>query len=171
MQNRKARQSLWCACFTYCLEPTEQHIVEQNFSLLAPLDVPEEDRTWSLSLYYGQEDADRVFALAPELAATPYVVIYPTARQHFKCWDNEKFAQVIDHLKQQGLEVVLTCGPGTDDLAVVNEINTLCEHKPNLSLAGKTHFLELAALIDNAVLCSISVSTLRQCTWRQRWQR
>lgn len=146
------RQSLWRACFTRCLEPTGQHIVEQNFSLLAPLDVPEEDRTRPLSLYYGPEDADRVFALAPALAATPYVVIQPTTRQYFKCWDNEKFAQVIDHLKQQGLEVVLTCGPGADDLAVVNEINTLCEHKPNLSLAGKTHFLELAALIDKAVL-------------------
>ncbi|WP_308167199.1 MULTISPECIES: lipopolysaccharide core heptosyltransferase RfaQ [Symbiopectobacterium] len=152
IQRGGARQSLWRACFTRCLEPTGQHIVEQNFSLLAPLDVPEEDRTRPLSLYYGPEDTDRVFALVPELAATPYVVIQPTARQYFKCWDNDKFAQVIDHLKQQGLEVVLTCGPGADDLAVVNEISTLCEHKPNLSLAGKTHFLELAALIDNAVL-------------------
>ncbi|MGG2140383.1 lipopolysaccharide core heptosyltransferase RfaQ [Symbiopectobacterium sp. RP] len=152
IQRGGARQSLWRACFTRCLEPTGQHIVEHNFSLLAPLDVPEEDRTRPLSLCYGPEDADRVFALAPELAATPYVVIQPTARQYFKCWDNDKFAQVIDHLKQQGLEVVLTCASGTDDLAVVKEISTLCEHKPNLSLAGKTHFLELAALIDNAVL-------------------
>lgn len=152
IQRGGARQSLWRACFTRCLEPKGQHIVEQNFSLLAPLDVPEEDRTRPLSLYYGAEDAQRVFALAPELAVTPYVVIQPTARQYFKCWDNDKFAQVIDHLKQQGLDVVLTCGPGADDLAVVNEIHSLCQHKPTLSLAGKTHFLELAALIDKAVL-------------------
>lgn len=152
IQRSGARQSLWRACFTQCIEPQGQHIVEQNFSLLAPLGVPEEDRTRPLSLYYSAEDAQRVFSLAPELQTTPYVVIQPTARQYFKCWDNDKFAQVIDRLKQQGLEVVLTCGPGAEDMAVVDDIHRLCEHKPTLSLAGKTHFLELAALIDKAVL-------------------
>lgn len=152
IQRGGARQSLWRACFTQCLEPQGRHIVEQNFSLLAPLGVPEEDRMRPLSLYYGPEDAQRVFALAPELQETPYVVIQPTARQYFKCWDNDKFAQVIDYLKQQGLEVVLTCGPGAEDMAVVNEIHDQCQHKPTISLAGKTHFLELAALIDKAVL-------------------
>ncbi|MGK2888714.1 MAG: glycosyltransferase family 9 protein [Candidatus Malihini olakiniferum] len=55
-------------------------------------------------------------------------------------------------MKQKGLEVVLTCGPGAEDIAVVNEIHDQCQHKPNISPAGKTHFLELAVLIDKTVL-------------------
>ena len=51
-----------------------------------------------------------------------YVVIQPTARQIFKCWDNAKFSAVIDALHARGYEVVLTSGPDKDDLACVNEI-------------------------------------------------
>lgn len=81
-----------------------------------------------------------------------YVVIQPTARQIFKCWDNDKFSKVIDALQQRGYQVVLTCGPSADDLACVDEIARGCETKPITGLAGKTRFPELGALIDHAVL-------------------
>lgn len=147
-----ARQGLWESCFTQCISPQGEHIVEQNLSMLTALGLPEAKQHKALSLHYSAEDAERVFNAVPALREQPYVVIQPTARQVFKCWDNDKFAQTIDHLKEKGLEVVLTCGPSADDLAVVNDIHARCQHKPVIALAGKTHFLELAALIDKAVL-------------------
>lgn len=147
-----ARQGLWASCFTQCIDPQGEHIVEQNLSMLTALGIPEAKQLKPLSLRYAAEDAERVFAAAPALREQPYVVIQPTARQLFKCWDNDKFALVIDHLKEKGLEVVLTCGPSPEDVAVVNDIHAQCRHQPIITLAGKTHFLELAALIDRAVL-------------------
>ncbi len=81
-----------------------------------------------------------------------YVVIQPTARQPFKCWDNDKFAQVIDSLQQRGYQVVLTSGPSAEDLACVEDIAAQGKSRPVTGLAGKTRFPELGALIDHAVL-------------------
>lgn len=147
-----ARQALWRACFSECVALRGDHVIEQNLSILAPLGLPPEQWKTRMSLYYGEEDAERVFGSCPQLLARPYVVIQPTARQTFKCWDNDKFAQVVDYLKTRGLDVVLTCGPSPEDLAVVRDIHALCAHKPEMALAGKTSFLALAALLDKAAL-------------------
>lgn len=143
---------LWRLFFSDCVRPQGEHIIEQNRTVLSPLALPETQQPDRMSLYYRQEDADRVFSLAPQLHNQPYIVIQPTARQRFKCWDNDKFAQVVDYLKTRGFEVVLTCGPSQDDLRVVHDIHAQSLHKPDITLAGKTSFLELAALIDNAAL-------------------
>lgn len=143
---------IWRLLFSECVQPQGRHIIEQNRSMLAPLSIPETGQKDRMSLYYDREDAERIFGSHPHLLTRPYVVVQPTARQLFKCWDNEKFSQVIDHLEEKGLEVVLTCGPSQDDLAMVRDIHAQCAHKPDITLAGKTSFLQLAALIDKAVL-------------------
>lgn len=81
-----------------------------------------------------------------------YVVIQPTARQVFKCWDEEKFSAVIDSLEARGYRVVLTSGPSAGDITCVNKIKNHCQNKPVTEFAGKTSFPELAALIDHAAL-------------------
>ncbi|MBA0218983.1 lipopolysaccharide core heptosyltransferase RfaQ [Pectobacterium brasiliense] len=143
---------MWRSFFSTCVPPMGAHIVEQNRSVLSSLDLQPTTQKDRMSLYYREEDADRMFSLSPQLREQAYIVIQPTARQSFKCWDNDKFATVIDDLKVRGIEVVLTCGPSQDDLHVVQDIYALCKHKPNITFAGKTSFLELAALIDRAKL-------------------
>ncbi|WP_409160869.1 lipopolysaccharide core heptosyltransferase RfaQ [Pectobacterium sp. B2J-2] len=143
---------IWRLFFDHCVPPIGEHIVEQNLHLLTPLKLSTSNRRSQLSLHYRQEDAQNVFNKQPDLLTKKYVVIQPTTRQYYKYWDNDKFAQVIDHLKEKDLEVVLTCGPSEDDLNVVRDIHSQCTHKPDMTFAGKTSFLELAALIDNAVL-------------------
>lgn len=142
----------WRLFFDHCVPPIVGHIVEQNLHLLTPLNLPASNTCSTLSLHYRQEDAQSIVNQHPTLLTQRYVVIQPTTRQYYKYWDNDKFAQVIDHLKTKNLEVVLTCGPSEDDLNVVRDIHSQCTHKPDMSFAGKTSFLELAALIDNAVL-------------------
>ncbi|WP_409309919.1 lipopolysaccharide core heptosyltransferase RfaQ [Pectobacterium sp. B1J-3] len=147
-----SKQALWQACFNQCVNLHGAHVIEHSLSILAPLGLPPEHDSTQMSLYYGPEDAERVFNRCPALLERPYVVIQPTARQIFKCWDNDKFAQVIDYLQERNLSVVLTCGPSQADMDMVTDIHARCTAKPELTLAGKTSFLELAALLDKAAL-------------------
>ncbi|RLM18674.1 lipopolysaccharide core heptosyltransferase RfaQ [Brenneria alni] len=146
------KQKIWRSLFTDCVSGQGEHIIEHNLSLLSSLALSKEKIKNRVSLYYDKSDEDAVFNKNTDLLNKKYVVIQPTARQSFKCWDNEKFAKVIDYLKSGGIEVVLTCGPSKSDLDMVAEISELCSLKPVTSLAGKTSFLELAALIDKAEL-------------------
>lgn len=146
------RQSaFWKKSFTHLAPFQGEHCVLRNLSALAPLGLTQTCQETSMP--YALEHWERmrqqldVFGVGDN-----YVVIQPTARQPFKCWDNDKFAQVIDSLQQRGYQVVLTSGPGAEDLACVEDIAALCASRPVTGLAGKTRFPELGALIDHAVL-------------------
>ncbi|KAA8997299.1 lipopolysaccharide core heptosyltransferase RfaQ [Affinibrenneria salicis] len=146
------KRNIWQALFTQCVPLRGEHVIDQNLSLLAPLNLPADKFIHHMSLYYTPEDAQRVFSTRTALLNQPYIVIQPTARQLFKCWDNDKFARLIDYFKQRDMEVVLTCGPGQADLDTVEDIASRCTPRPETALAGKTSFSELAALLDKAAL-------------------
>ncbi len=147
------RQSpLWKHCFTDLVAPIGEHTIEQNISILSPLQISvEQPKT---SLHYSREHWISVKnrSAGVDVENSKYVVIQPTARQIFKCWDDDKFAIVIDHLKEKGYEVILTSGPSKEDQEMVESIAKYCINKPITALAGNTSLLELAALIDHADL-------------------
>jgi heptosyltransferase-3 len=145
------QSSFWKKSFTHLAPFSGQHVVERNLSVLAPLGFS--DFCLDTTMSYRSEHWEKLRAqLAEQDITGQYVVIQPTARQLFKCWDDEKFSEVADALQQRGYAVVLTCGPGEEDLACVRRIAEGCQHKPVTALAGKTRFPELAALIDHAAL-------------------
>lgn len=151
-QDFAQRQSrFWKNSFTHLAPYTGDHVVERNLSVLRPLGINDfyTDTTMSYRPEHWETMRARLDALE---VGEHYVVIQPTARQLFKCWDDDKFAQVIDALHARGYEVVLTSGPGADDLACVNNIARQCQTAPVTELAGKTSFPQLAALIDRAAL-------------------
>lgn len=146
------RQSaLWRNSFTRLVLLKGNNVVENNLSILEPLEI--ETPVAETTMSYKPECWDRVHdELIKAGVGEGYVVIQPTARQIFKCWENEKFSQVIDALHERGTEVVLTSGPGAEDLACVNAIAQGCKQPPVTALAGKLTFPELGALIDHASL-------------------
>ncbi|WP_419879824.1 lipopolysaccharide core heptosyltransferase RfaQ [Citrobacter braakii] len=145
------QSSFWKNSFT-CLAPLSgENVVESNLSVLAPLKL--KSTVTHTTMSYPPDSWERMRTeLNRAGVGDEYVVIQPTARQRFKCWNNEKFSQVIDALHQRGLEVVMTSGPGEDDLACVNEIAQGCKERPVTALAGKMSFPELGAVIDHAQL-------------------
>ena len=145
-------KQLWNKLFSRVAPMTGTHIVEQNLSLLKGIGFTDSDLKPQLQLHYRENDAQALLTQDPELKSRPYVVIQPTARQSFKCWDDDKFAEVINHLHSIGLNVYLTCGPATSEQAQVQRIASLCNTTPDVRFAGKTTFLQLAALLDHAVL-------------------
>ncbi|MGP3593814.1 lipopolysaccharide core heptosyltransferase RfaQ [Vagococcus sp. WN89Y] len=151
-QDYAHRQSaFWKKSFTIFAPFQGEHCVERNLSTLAPLGLT--DICYETTMSYKPEHWEHMRNELEKLGVKDkYVVIQPTARQLFKCWDNEKFAEVIDSLQQRGFQVVLTSGPGAEDLSCIDEIASLCKSRPVTELAGKTRFPELGALIDHALL-------------------
>lgn len=144
--------TVWNRLFTSVTPAAGRHVVEQNLSILDGLGFTEEEKVKKLSLHYRESDTAFLKALAPHFKLQRYVVIQPTARQSFKCWDDDKFANVIDFLMENNLHVFVTCGPAAEERNQVERISSLSRHKPDLTFAGKTSFLQLAALLDHAVL-------------------
>lgn len=145
-------KQLWNKLFSQVTPMTGTHIVEQNLSLLKGIGFADSELKAQMQLHYRESDRQALLDQAPELESQHYVVIQPTARQSFKCWDDDKFAQVINHLHTLGLKVYLTCGPAASEQEQVKKIAGLCETPPDVRFAGKTSFLQLAALLDHAIL-------------------
>lgn len=151
-QDYSHRQSaFWRNSFTQLAPLVGENVVTSNLSVLAPLNLPSTVTHTTMS--YKPSCWFRVRSeLDKANVGEHYVVIQPTARQIFKCWNNEKFSQVIDALYERGYQVVLTSGPGSDDMACVKAIADGCIIPPVTALAGKLTFPELGALIDHAAL-------------------
>ncbi|MEH5099206.1 lipopolysaccharide core heptosyltransferase RfaQ [Atlantibacter hermannii] len=151
-QDFSHRQSaFWRNSFTHLAPLEGANVVESNLSVLAPLGLTSYVARTTMS--YAPSSWERVRAELDKAGVQArYVVIQPTARQIFKCWNNDKFSQVIDALHARGYDVVLTSGPGAEDLACVDEIVRGCKTPPVTALAGKLSFPELGALIDHADL-------------------
>lgn len=151
-QDYSHRQSaFWRNSFTHLAPLKGENVVESNLSVLAPLGLDRYVAETTMS--YNPVCWQRVRGeLDKAGVGDRYVVIQPTARQIFKCWENEKFSQVVDALHDRGVEVVLTSGPGADDMACVTAIAQGCKRPPVTALAGKVSFPELGALIDHAAL-------------------
>lgn len=141
----------WRNSFTHLSVPEGEHVVMNNLSVLEPLEIKE--LKTHLTMSYTEQDWKNIDQKLLELGVhSSYVVIQPTARQMFKCWDDEKFSEVIDALQSRGYQVVLTSGPSKEDIACINNIASGCKVKPITELAGKTSFPELGALIAHAAL-------------------
>ncbi|EFB70708.1 MULTISPECIES: lipopolysaccharide core heptosyltransferase RfaQ [Providencia] len=141
----------WRNSFTHLTPPQGEHVVLNNLSVLKPLELKELNT--DLTMSYAEQDWKNIDQKLLDLGVhSSYVVIQPTARQIFKCWDDEKFSAVIDALQSRGYQVVLTSGPSKDDLDCVNHIADGCKTRPITELAGKTSFPELGALIAHAAL-------------------
>lgn len=151
-QDYAHRQSaFWKKSFTHCVPRNTDNVVESNLSVLEPLDISEWVR--DTAMHYRPEHRKFITQqLASAGVNAPYVVIQPTARQIFKCWDDSKFSEVINALNKRGYPVILTSGPGKEDLQCIANIASKCNIPPVTALAGKTSFPQLGALIDDASL-------------------
>lgn len=151
---KKRDNLLWRLCHNQ-LVPTQDHsklhTVEQNMSALAPLGISREGAR--VSMHYSPADQQSVLArLAEKQIGSSFIVVQPTSRWGFKCWEEDRVAATIDQLAQPGRPVVLTAGPDKHEMAMINRIQALCTSPDVVSLAGQFTLPQLAALIDHARL-------------------
>ncbi|MCC3704360.1 putative lipopolysaccharide heptosyltransferase III [Rouxiella badensis] len=150
----KRRGKVWPFCHTQLVSTSnhgKQHTVEQNLSILEPLNIvsPVSQATMS----YSEQDEQAVNALLHDNGIKiPFIVVQPTSRWFFKCWTEEKMAATFSALSAKGFPIVVTAGPDKRELEMVANILTLCPEANVTSLAGKLTLRQLAALIDKAAL-------------------
>lgn len=151
---KKRRSAFWRAGHTQ-LVTTENHsilhTVEQNMSILSPLGISTDNAL--TSMHYSE--SDKSFCqqlLLKNQVSGEYIVIQPTSRWTFKCWDDDKFANVIDGLAETGLTIVMTSGPDKKELDMVSKIQDLTHNPQVISVAGQLSLTQLAAMIDGAKL-------------------
>jgi ADP-heptose:LPS heptosyltransferase len=78
--------------------------------------------------------------------------LHPGSARREKLWDAARWAEVIDHFRQNNeFDFVLTSGPSADEQAHIMEITRCMRHKI-IDLSGQTDLLTLAALIEQAQL-------------------
>jgi heptosyltransferase-3 len=127
------------------------HTVEQNMAALTPLGISAAGA--KASMHFSAADQQTVQdVLAQHRVNSPFIVVQPTSRWLFKCWEDEKVAQLIDALTAEGRTVVLTAAPDQKELAMITQIQSLCRSTRVVSLAGQLSLPQLAALIDAAQL-------------------
>ncbi len=151
---QKRRSFFWRRAHT-ALVTTQNHgklhTVEQNLSILAPLDIGITDRC--ASMYYPPADgAFRQQKLDEHGITGDYIVIQPTSRWTYKCWGDAKMARLIDVLQRRELPIVLTAAPDKKERDMIAHILSLCHNTRVVSLAGELTLTQLAAVIDRARL-------------------
>lgn len=151
---RKRDNAFWRWCHNQLVSTDRHHqlhTVEQNMTALQPLGIPTAGAT--ASMHFSAADQQKVQdVLAQQPITGPFVVLQPTSRWVFKCWEDEKVAQLIDALAADGRSVVLTAAPDQKELAMIAHIQSLCRTPSVVSLAGQLSLPQLAALIDAAQL-------------------
>ncbi|WP_029685049.1 putative lipopolysaccharide heptosyltransferase III [Tatumella saanichensis] len=149
------RQSVaWKFCHSQLVPVTDHnalHTVEQNLSILAPLALPK--ISTRAAMHYLPSDAQCIRQRLDEgCVRGHYIVIHPSSRWFFKCWPEEKMAELITALTTAGYSIVLTSGPDKAEKAMVSRIRSLSQGETIISLAGEMTLPQLAALIDKADL-------------------
>ncbi|WP_428944547.1 putative lipopolysaccharide heptosyltransferase III [Pantoea sp. FN060301] len=151
----KRRNAFWRRAHTH-LVSTEKHrdlhTAEQNLLALSPLAIPLTG--WSAAMHYDEDDWLKTQVVLAQHQATskPYIVIQPTSRWVFKCWEDSKMAGLIDALADTDTDIVLTAAPDKKEQAMIDHILSLCHSKQVISVAGQLTLPQLAALIDHARL-------------------
>lgn len=79
----------------------------------------------------------------------PYIVVHPTSRWMFKCWNTKDVAAIMEYLSHQGKTVVLSAAPSKEEMQMVEDLRAIVT-TPFIDLSGKMSLKELSALIQHA---------------------
>ncbi|MFZ4115779.1 MAG: putative lipopolysaccharide heptosyltransferase III [Chthoniobacterales bacterium] len=175
----KRRHWFWRACFSHLapLFPSNtHHTVEQNLATLqnwaqasnidkitlpdgiglqsfCQYSMPDPNLHHCSRLVVSNEDRDFIHQqLQQKKITTPYLLIHPTARWFFKCWEENRFAEVMNYFATQGWPILVTSGPEPEEQAMVSKIIEQTRSPHVYSLAGQLTLGQLAAAIEKAHL-------------------
>ena len=126
------------------------HTVEQGLEFLNLLNLSSFEK--KLYLYNSNAANKKIETILTKENIGEFIIVHPVSLRMYKCWDDEKFAHIIDYigltLKKQ---VILTASPDPQELEKMNAILSYCKSRP-FNLSGLLSLDELTALIRKASL-------------------
>src|SRR5215475_10536139 len=108
------RESVSRFFYTEVVTPKRIHIIDQQMELLKPLGI---DPNWETEVPLHAGNGARRSVQQKLAGLTDYVVINPSGNWNTKTWQAERFGELATRLMNDGLPVVVTRGPGEEDLA------------------------------------------------------
>lgn len=115
------------------------HTVLQNLKLADALRIPR-----SHALIPPHSGSVKSFLLSPE-----YAVLHPYPQWAYKQWTTEGWLDIGRYLRRQGLRLVLSGGPGEEEIAYLDALQSKLP-EDTVNLAGQVTLAELADIIARA---------------------
>ena len=153
----KRDNALWRFCHDFITPDLgwDHHVVARHLNVLPPLLPPQEAGGGRVVM--GISNEVRI-SLRQKLRAKgwndePYVLVHPGARWPFKCWEDGKYAALVQLLLNNGQNVVLTSSPDAVEKDILEEILVRVKVPEGVkvwTLAGSLNLRELAAAIEGA---------------------
>jgi heptosyltransferase-3 len=156
------RGRLWRASFThlYRIAGKPRHTVEIHLDALRRLGIQTAAAERRLTLVPGGDAEASVRALLAQqgLTSRSFIHVHPTSRWLFKCWEPDKYADLIDALQGEGERVVLTAAPAEPEQKFAGRIVAKLR-TPVVDLSGRLNLKQLAALTAQAK-CFVGVDSV-----------
>lgn len=131
---------------------TDLHEVMKNLGVLGHWGIKAKEPRLELHTSDDEEQAvaDELGRLGREGLKDKFVLVHPTSRWMFKCWEDERVAAIIDWIQREmSCSVILTCGPDAKEKARIDRILGFCELKP-FTLLGRFSLTQWASLVKRA---------------------
>ncbi len=140
---------------------TPRHTVEKNLDALRKIGLFPKEEERALTFHIPPKAVKEVETLLQEVKVLPknYILIHPVSRWRFKCSPPSLIANLIKHLHAQKKTIVLSSGPDTVEMEMLEEIIKLSPPGSTINLGGKVSLKGLGALIQLSE-CVISVDSV-----------
>ena len=103
-------------------------------------------KTKKVGLFFSATSKNKIDGLLKEHGINGFVHLHPVSRWMFKCWSDERMAEIIDYIYQvKGGDVVVTSSQDKIEMERVHNILELCKSEP-ISFSGQLSLKELASL-------------------------
>ena len=133
------------------LQNTDVHAVDRYMRCLERLGMGTEERDFSLPV--AAQSSKEIEGLLVEAGAKKderFVLVAPGARWESKRWAVEKFAQVIDGIKEEMSLRCVLAGAGNEK-ELCERLAGMCKSEP-INMAGKTSLRQLGAMVKRSEL-------------------
>jgi heptosyltransferase III len=124
---------------------TKRHTVEKNLDALRRIGIfpKNEDKKLFFKISPQAEKNIKLLLNENQISLNNYVLIHPTSRWRFKCWD--KFDKLVHYFHRKNEKIIVVSGKDKYEIDMVNEI---IKDINVLNLAGRVSIDELGALIS-----------------------
>lgn len=131
-------------------EKQNLHSVEKDLQFIKLLDKSIINK--KVSNYWSKKDEEKISKILTGNSISAFIHIHPVSRWMFKCWEDDKMAEIIDYCENVGnIRVIITASNEKKERDRVKHIISLCKSSP-IDLTGQLTLKELACLSSRAKL-------------------
>ncbi|GLR04680.1 glycosyl transferase [Vibrio hyugaensis] len=128
---------------TKVTSPFSLHVADGLMAFAHQIGVPQSDLQWSLS--YSEQD--KSWAQSHLQTNKPNLLLVPGASKAYKNWHAGGYADVINHARNMGWNVILAGSPAKVEIDLASDVQAQLS-EPCLNLVGQSSIMQMLALID-----------------------